>query len=104
MARDGIGVEVRLDGVPLREEVEPWEVMISESQERMVAVVRAGFLDAVEEVCSRWELACTPIGELTEDGVLRCWFRGEELGEIPARFLTDEAPRYRVEVREREPV
>src|SRR5207302_4441357 len=96
MARDGAGVDVHLDRVPLREELEPWEIMISESQERMVAVVREGFLEAVEEVCSRWELHCTPIGEVTDTGALRAFHDGELQGEIPADFLTDEAPRYRV--------
>jgi phosphoribosylformylglycinamidine synthase II len=101
MARDGIGVEVHLDRVPLREELEPWEIMISESQERMVAVVRPQFLGAVEELCRRWQLPCTAIGELTGDGELRCVHGGEEVAAIPARLLTDEAPRYTVEVRER---
>ena len=96
MARDGVGVDVHLDRVPLREELEPWEIMISESQERMVAVVREGFLGAVEEVCRRWELHCEPIGEVTDTGELRAFHDGETLGAIPASFLTDEAPRYRV--------
>ncbi len=97
MAGGGIGVDVHLDRVPLREALEPWEIMISESQERMVAVVREGFLDAVAEVCARWELHCVPIGEVTDTGDLRALYDGETVGEIPARFLTDEAPRYRVE-------
>src|SRR5947209_12365089 len=59
MARDGAGIEVHLDRVPLREEgMEPWEIMISESQERMVAVVRPQMLDAVRRVCAKWELPC----------------------------------------------
>src|SRR5262249_19890470 len=85
-----------LDRVPLREELEPWEVMISESQERMVAVVRESFLDAVEDVCGRWELHCEPIGEVTDTGELRAFHDGDVLGAIPASFLTDKAPRYRV--------
>jgi phosphoribosylformylglycinamidine synthase II len=97
MARDGAGVDVHLDRVPLREELEPWEVMISESQERMVAVVRPAFLETVEEVCARWELHCAPIGEVTDTGELRAFHRAEALGEIPAHLLTEEAPRYRVE-------
>jgi phosphoribosylformylglycinamidine synthase len=97
MARDGTGVDVQLDRVPLREELEPWEIMISESQERMVAVVRPEFLEAVETVCARWELHCASIGEVTDTGELRAFHAGEPVGEIPARFLTDEAPRYRVE-------
>jgi phosphoribosylformylglycinamidine synthase II len=97
MARDGAGVDVHLDRVPLREDLEPWEIMISESQERMVAVVRPAFLDTVEEVCARWELNCTPIGEVTDTGGLRAFRDGEMLAEIPARLLTEEAPRYRVD-------
>ncbi len=101
MARDGAGVDVHLDRVPLREEdLEPWEIMISESQERMVAVVRPEQLAAVEEVCGRWELHCTPIGEVTDTGALRAFHEEELLADIPAGFLTDECPRYEVERRQ----
>ncbi len=103
MARDGAGVDVHLDRVPLREELEPWEIIISESQERMVAVVREGFLEAVEEVCERWELQCVPIAEVTGTGVFRAFHHDELLGEIPADFLTEQAPRYRVEPSPRPP-
>jgi phosphoribosylformylglycinamidine synthase len=96
MARDGAGIDVHLDRVPLREEgMEPWEIMISESQERMVAVVRPQMLDAVREVCERWELHHAEIGEVTESGMLRALYDDEIAGEIPAHLLTDEAPRYR---------
>jgi phosphoribosylformylglycinamidine synthase II len=98
-----LGVDVDLDRVPLREEgMEPWEIMVSESQERMVAVVRPGMLPGVEEICARWELDCAAIGEVTGTRALRCLFDGELVGEIPAAFLTDECPRYELE-REREP-
>ena len=82
--------------------MEPWEIMISESQERMVAVVRPQMLDAVRAVCARWELPCTPIGEVTDNGELRALHGGEVVGSIPARLLTDECPRYEVEQRERD--
>jgi phosphoribosylformylglycinamidine synthase subunit PurL len=98
MARDGAGIDVHLDRIPLREAgMEPWEIMISESQERMVAVVRPQMLDAVRRVCAQWELPCTPIGDVTDSGELRALHEGEVVGEIPARFLTDECPRYEVE-------
>jgi phosphoribosylformylglycinamidine synthase subunit PurL len=98
MAGDGAGIDVHLDRVPLREEgMEAWEIMISESQERMVAVVRPQMLDAVRAVCARWELPCTPIGEVTEHGDLRALVDGEVVGSIPATLLTDECPRYEVE-------
>jgi phosphoribosylformylglycinamidine synthase II len=98
MARDGAGIDVHLDRVPLREaEMEPWEIMISESQERMVAVVRPQMLAAVQRVCAQWELPCTPIGDVTDTGELHALFDGATVGAIPARFLTDECPRYEVE-------
>ena len=102
MARDGAGVDVDLDRVPLREELEPWEIMISESQERMVAVCLADRLEQVEAICDKWELAHAVIGEVTATGELRCFFEGELVGDIPAALLTDECPRYRVESRPRE--
>jgi phosphoribosylformylglycinamidine synthase subunit PurL len=102
MAGDGIGIDVHLDRVPLREEgMEPWEIMISESQERMVAVVRPQMLDAVARTCARWELPCTPIGEVTDTGELRVLHEGETVGSIPALLLTEECPRY--EVKQRKP-
>ncbi len=96
MAAD-LGIDVHLDRVPLREEgMEPWEVMISESQERMVAIVRSQMLEAVEAVLDRWELEHADIGEVTDTGELRAWWHGEVVGAIPARLLTDECPRYEV--------
>jgi phosphoribosylformylglycinamidine synthase len=97
------GLDIHLDRVPLREEgMEPWEIMISESQERMVAVVRPEMLDAVNAVCARWEFPSTVIGEVTDSGLLKVFHGDEVVGEIPARFLTDEAPRYEIPQRARE--
>ncbi|HVU79100.1 MAG TPA: phosphoribosylformylglycinamidine synthase subunit PurL [Gaiellaceae bacterium] len=109
MARDGMGVDVHLDRVPLREEgMEPWEIMVSESQERMVAVVEPERLDDVRSACERWELPCTVIGEVTGHGELRALSGGEVVGSIPAELLTDRCPRYELEQRphpvERAPV
>ena len=105
------GIDVHLDRVPLREEgMEPWEVMISESQERMVALVRPQMADAVVEILDRWELGHAVIGEVTSSGELRAYWHAELVGEIPARFLTEDCPRYEVgieprpEVPERVPV
>ena len=96
MARE-VGVDIHLDRVPLREpDLAPWEIMISESQERMVAIVAPGQLAAVQAVCERWQMPCTAIGEVTAHGELRVFFRGETAGSIPARLLTDECPRYTV--------
>jgi phosphoribosylformylglycinamidine synthase subunit PurL len=103
MARE-TGIDLRLDRVPLREEgMEPWEVMISESQERMVAVVRPQMLGAVEALCDRWELSHAVIGEVTDSGLLRAFWEDDVVGEIPARLLTDECPRYEVDRRPPEP-
>jgi phosphoribosylformylglycinamidine synthase subunit PurL len=102
MARDGAGVDVHLDRVPLREPgLEPWEIMISESQERMVAAVRPERLPAVAEVIERWELHWAEIGVVTGSGLLRAFHDGALEGEIRAAFLTDECPRYEVERRPR---
>jgi phosphoribosylformylglycinamidine synthase len=91
------GVDLHLDRVPLREpDLEPWEIMISESQERMVAVVAPDRLAEVEAACARWELPCTVIGEVADHGDLRVHFHDEVVGAIPARLLTDECPRYDV--------
>ena len=102
MASDGAGLDVHLDRVPLREEgMEPWEIMISESQERMVAVVRPQMLEAVQAVCARWELPCTRDrrGDRQRRAARRCT-AARSSGAIPARLLTDECPRYEVEQRE----
>jgi phosphoribosylformylglycinamidine synthase len=98
MARD-VGVDVHLDRVPLREpDLEPWEIMISESQERMVAVVVPERVDDVRAVCERWELACTVVGEVTDTGELRAFHDADLVGAIPAALLTDACPRYELEL------
>jgi phosphoribosylformylglycinamidine synthase len=99
MASAGAGVEVRLERVPLREpDLEPWEIMISESQERMVAVVEPARLEQVRAVCERWELPCTVIGEVTGSGELRAFHDGDVVGAVPAELLTARAPRYELEL------
>jgi phosphoribosylformylglycinamidine synthase subunit PurL len=96
MARE-VGVDVQLDRVPLREAgLAPWEIMISESQERMVAVVAPECVAEVRSVCERWELPCAVIGAVTDHGELRAFFDDELVGAIPAAYLTDECPRYDV--------
>jgi phosphoribosylformylglycinamidine synthase II len=98
------GLDIELDRVPLREpDLEPWEIMISESQERMVAAVTPSLVAKVKEICARWELECVEIGRVTSSGVMRCFHNGELVGEIPARFLTAQAPRYRLELAPRAP-
>jgi phosphoribosylformylglycinamidine synthase len=94
----GVGLDVDLSRVPLREaDMQPFEIMISESQERMAAIVSPDLLDQVLETCERWEIDATVIGSVTEGGMLRAFFDGEVVGEIPVGTLVDEAPRYEVE-------
>jgi phosphoribosylformylglycinamidine synthase len=88
-----VGLDIHADRVPLREaDMEPWEIMISESQERMLAIVTADQLPDVREVCERWDLDCTVIGEVTDSKMLRIYWHGERVADIPARRLADESP------------
>ncbi len=75
--------------------------MISESLERLIAIVRPSMLEAVETVLDRWELAHGVIGEVTGTGELRALWEDEIVGQIPARFLTEECPRYEVAQKKR---
>ena len=88
-----VGLDIHADRVPLREaDMEPWEIMISESQERMLAIVTEEQLADVREVCERWDLDCTVIGEVTDSKMLRIYWHGERVADIPARRLADESP------------
>ncbi len=88
-----VGLDIHADRVPLREaDMEPWEIMISESQERMLAIVTDEQIADVREVCERWDLDCTVIGEVTDSKMLRIWWHGERVANIPARRLADESP------------
>jgi phosphoribosylformylglycinamidine synthase len=97
-ARAGMGMEVDLDAVPLREpSMEAWEVLVSESQERMLALVDPARLADVLEVCRRWGILANVLGEMTPGdggGLLRVRFRGEVVAEVPAASLADEGPVY----------
>jgi phosphoribosylformylglycinamidine synthase subunit PurL len=96
-AAGGVGLDIDLSAVPVREPgMEAFEIMISESQERMAAVVEPTVWPAVEAVCRRWEVDATVIGEVTETGHLRVFHEGEAVGDIPVAALTDDAPRYDV--------
>jgi phosphoribosylformylglycinamidine synthase subunit PurL len=95
-ARAGMGMEVELDAVPLREpSMEAWEILVSESQERMLALVDPANLERVLAVCRRWGVPATVIGRMVEGGRLRVRFRGELVADVPARSLADEGPVYR---------
>jgi phosphoribosylformylglycinamidine synthase II len=95
-ARAGTGVEIDLDAVPLREPgMEPFEVLTSESQERMLAVVRPADADAVVAVCRRWGLETARLGTVTTDGRVRARAGGRVVADVPAASLADEGPVYR---------
>ena len=94
-ARAGLGAELDLDAVPLREpNLEAFEVLTSESQERMLAVVAPDRLDEVREVCGRWGLTSAVVGQLVSGAGLRVWMGGETVAAVPARSLGDEGPEY----------
>jgi phosphoribosylformylglycinamidine synthase len=94
-SRGGSGAEVNLDLVPRREQgMTPYEVLLSESQERMLIVVRAGREAEVQAVFVRYDLHAEAIGRVTDAPLLRCYSRGELVCEVPGRALADDAPRY----------
>ncbi|MCB1015392.1 MAG: phosphoribosylformylglycinamidine synthase subunit PurL [Acidimicrobiales bacterium] len=96
-SRGGVGMDVDVNAVPRREPgMEPFEVMTSESQERMLAIVEPADLDEVMDICTRWEVRATVIGRVTEGGALRVrdGFDGEVLCDVPAASLHEDAPLY----------
>ena len=94
-SRGGAGVEIDVSLVPQRETgMTPYEIMLSESQERMLLVVKRGREAEVERIFDKWDLHAVHIGDVTTDGMLRVKDRGSVVAEIPNRALTDEAPLY----------
>ena len=95
-SRGGVGVTIDVSLVPQRETgMTPYEIMLSESQERMLLVVKRGREAEVERVFDKWDLHAVHIGDVTDDGMLRVTHHGQVVAEIPNRALTDEAPVYR---------
>ena len=94
-ARAGTGMEVDLDRVPQRERgMTPYEIMLSESQERMLLVCARGREAEIRGVFAKWELDAVEIGRVTGDGILRARMHGEIVAEVPVKALADEAPVY----------
>jgi phosphoribosylformylglycinamidine synthase subunit PurL len=95
-SRGGTGMDVWVGAVPCREPgMTPVEVMTSESQERMLAIVAPGDLDEVLDICRRWEVRATVVGRVNRSGLLRVLGDGDEvLAEVPASTLHEDAPRY----------
>src|SRR5438270_740081 len=96
MASKGeVGIDLDLARVPLREPgMEPFEIMISESQERMLCVVEPHNVEDVMGVCEKWEVNGAAIGTVTESGRMRVLRDGELVGDMPVRALVDECPLY----------
>jgi phosphoribosylformylglycinamidine synthase II len=101
-SKGGLGLDIDVSTVPLREpDMQPFEIMVSESQERMLCVARPELVGDVISVCERWETLATPIGQITEPaagdgraGIFRILRRGEIVGELPVALLVDDCPLY----------
>jgi len=94
-SRGGSGVEIDVALVPQRETgMIPYEILLSESQERMLVIVKKGFEDKVQEIFNKWDLHAVDIGHVTDDGQMRVKWNGTVVAEIPAREIAEDAPIY----------
>jgi phosphoribosylformylglycinamidine synthase len=99
-SKGGVGIEIDVARVPLREaDMEPFEIMVSESQERMLCVIEPHQLDAVVAVCEHWETSVAVIGEVTDSGLVRVLADGRVVGEMAVSALVDGCPLYELEPR-----
>jgi phosphoribosylformylglycinamidine synthase II len=102
-AKGGVGMRIDLDKVPKRQQnMKAWELLLSESQERMLMIVKKGREDEVLRIFDKWDLPCSEIGEVTDDGMLRFYMNGMEEAVLPAESLVlgGGAPVYEREYRE----
>src|SRR5881397_521087 len=94
-SRAGSGIEIDLSKVPKREPgMTAYEILLSESQERMLIIARRGKENLVREVFEKWDVPCAEIGRVTDDGIMRVRSNGAIAAEIPAKALAEEAPLY----------
>src|SRR6266540_2153640 len=94
-SRGGSGIEIDLAKVPRREPgMTPYEIMLSESQERMLIIAKRGREDVGRQVFEKWDVPCVEIGRVADDGMMRVRDDGAIAAAIPARALADEAPLY----------
>ncbi len=104
-ARGGVGVEIDLSRVPTREPgMTPYEILLSESQERMLVVAPPERVTDVQAIAAKWELTATPIGRVTDDGMYRATWKEQVVVEIPGQRLIDDCPVYTPEAREDEAI
>ncbi|PWA10321.1 phosphoribosylformylglycinamidine synthase subunit PurL [Pueribacillus theae] len=102
-SKAGTGVELYLDKVPQREEgMTPYEMMLSESQERMLIVVKKGREDEVKELLAKWDVQSVVIGKVTDDKQFRLFFNGEVVADVPADALAEDSPVYHKQTKEPE--
>jgi phosphoribosylformylglycinamidine synthase II len=102
-AAGGVGIDLDVARVPLREPgMEPFEIMVSESQERMLAVVEPADVPAVLATCERWQTGAAEIGAVTDAGRIRVLRGGETVGDVPVAALVDGCPLYDLEPAEPE--
>jgi phosphoribosylformylglycinamidine synthase len=100
-ARGGVGVEIDTALVPTRDPgMTPYEILLSESQERMLVVADPANTAGIQAICARWELTATPIGQVTADGIYRVTHDGTVVAAIPGQRLVDDCPIYEPEARE----
>ena len=100
-ARGGVGVEIDLSKVPTREPgMTPYEILLSESQERMLVIAKAVRVKEAQAIAAKWELDATPIGRVTDDGMYRCLWQGKVVVEIPGRQLVEDCPVYSPDAKE----
>ncbi len=94
-SKGGVGIDLDVSRVPLREaDMEPFEIMVSESQERMLCVCEPARVDEVLAVCRKWEIHGTAIGEVTDSGHMRVFDGDQLVGDIPVAALVDDCPLY----------
>ncbi|MEN3040841.1 MAG: phosphoribosylformylglycinamidine synthase subunit PurL [Bacteroidia bacterium] len=87
-ARGGVGMRIYLDKVPLRGGVsQPQEILLSESQERMLLIVRPEAVEEVQRIAAKWELPCVDIGEITDTSLVEYWWKGQKVAELPPALL-----------------
>lgn len=104
-SRGGTGVEIDVNLVPKRETgMTPYEILLSESQERMLVIVKKGEEDKVRAIFEKWDLPYAEVGTVNDDGMMRVREGDSVAVEIPARKLADDAPLYSREVAEKRPV
>ncbi len=102
-ARGGVGVELDTGLVPVRESgMTPYEIMLSESQERMLVVAEPRRVAEIQAVCAKWELGATAVGRVTDDGIFRVVHAGRVVAAIPGQPLVDDCPMYEPAARESE--